>query len=325
MNNMKRFKVLGITLLGSILIDNPALGAIMWSDITAAPQNGTVLAGKNGSFNFDVINSVVPQDKKGRTIAVNTIFSSINEEDRQLSKAISLLNAANLSQVQQQLSTINAALSLLNTSVIVIGALSKSDNDAVVNTINLNAVVDSPDDPIIGINLSFSGVAVVEAEFGTFTDGASFATISVSNATFNGANIPITFTASTTGIPQLTGTPGEPLSITLPNPINNTNLKVYNIRGTGKVNISESVRGVLAIQGLTLNAQEDTLIGSRDTYAAITLTGYTATVRTKSMLEIPEPSSNLSLLALGTLGAASTLKRKLKSSKSSEKETTKVS
>jgi hypothetical protein len=40
---------------------------------------------------------------------------------------------------------------------------------------------------------------------------------------------------------------------------------------------------------------------------------------------VPEPSSILSLLALGTLGAASTLKRQLKSSKSSEKETTKVS
>jgi hypothetical protein len=40
---------------------------------------------------------------------------------------------------------------------------------------------------------------------------------------------------------------------------------------------------------------------------------------------VPEPSSILSLLALGTLGAASTLKRKLKSSKLTEKETTKVS
>jgi hypothetical protein len=42
-------------------------------------------------------------------------------------------------------------------------------------------------------------------------------------------------------------------------------------------------------------------------------------------IAVPEPSSTLSLLALGTLGAASTFKRKLKSSKSSEKETTKVS
>lgn len=39
----------------------------------------------------------------------------------------------------------------------------------------------------------------------------------------------------------------------------------------------------------------------------------------------PETSSTLSLLALGTLGAASILKRKLKPSKSSEKETTTVS
>ncbi len=39
---------------------------------------------------------------------------------------------------------------------------------------------------------------------------------------------------------------------------------------------------------------------------------------------VPEPTSTLSLLALGTLGAASTLKRQLKSCKTSEKETTKV-
>lgn len=39
---------------------------------------------------------------------------------------------------------------------------------------------------------------------------------------------------------------------------------------------------------------------------------------------IPEPTSTLSFLALGTLGATSTLKRKLKSSKSTGQETTKV-
>jgi hypothetical protein len=40
--------------------------------------------------------------------------------------------------------------------------------------------------------------------------------------------------------------------------------------------------------------------------------------------QVPEPTSTFSLLALGTIGAASTLKRKLKPSKSTEKETTKV-
>ena len=39
---------------------------------------------------------------------------------------------------------------------------------------------------------------------------------------------------------------------------------------------------------------------------------------------VPEPTSTLGFLALGTLGAASTLKRKLKPSQSTEKETTKV-
>lgn len=43
------------------------------------------------------------------------------------------------------------------------------------------------------------------------------------------------------------------------------------------------------------------------------------------VIKTPEPSTILSLLALGTLGAASTLKRKLKPSQSTEKETTKVS
>ncbi|MFM7909429.1 MAG: PEP-CTERM sorting domain-containing protein [Microcystis sp.] len=43
-----------------------------------------------------------------------------------------------------------------------------------------------------------------------------------------------------------------------------------------------------------------------------------------SSASVPEPSSTLSLLALTTLGVASTLKRKLKSSKSTGKETTKV-
>ncbi|MDB9424549.1 hypothetical protein PN437_06435 [Microcystis aeruginosa CS-564/01] len=43
-----------------------------------------------------------------------------------------------------------------------------------------------------------------------------------------------------------------------------------------------------------------------------------------SGVHIPEPSPTLSLLALGTLGAASTLKRQLKPSKSTEKATTKV-
>ncbi|MDJ0671749.1 MAG: hypothetical protein PX636_12360 [Microcystis sp. M53598_WE2] len=42
-------------------------------------------------------------------------------------------------------------------------------------------------------------------------------------------------------------------------------------------------------------------------------------------VKTPESTSNITFLALGTLGAASTIKRKLKPSQSTEKETTKVS
>ncbi|GCA75599.1 hypothetical protein MiTe_02435 [Microcystis aeruginosa NIES-2520] len=51
----------------------------------------------------------------------------------------------------------------------------------------------------------------------------------------------------------------------------------------------------------------------------------TAGFASNVLVSTPEPTSTLGFLALGTLGAASTLKRKLKPSKSSEKETTKIS
>jgi hypothetical protein len=49
------------------------------------------------------------------------------------------------------------------------------------------------------------------------------------------------------------------------------------------------------------------------------------TVTNFQVIPVPEPTSTLSFLALGSLGAASTLKRKLKPSQSTAKETTKVS
>ncbi len=52
---------------------------------------------------------------------------------------------------------------------------------------------------------------------------------------------------------------------------------------------------------------------------------FTWNIQTTTVPTVPEPSTILGLLTLGTLGAASTLKRKLKPSQSTEKETTKVS
>ncbi|TRU85495.1 MAG: DUF1194 domain-containing protein [Microcystis novacekii Mn_MB_F_20050700_S1] len=65
------------------------------------------------------------------------------------------------------------------------------------------------------------------------------------------------------------------------------------------------------------------------TIAANGFANFSDTITTKITREMeikgtPEPTSIISLFALGTLGAASTLKGKLKSSQSSEKETTKA-
>lgn len=67
----------------------------------------------------------------------------------------------------------------------------------------------------------------------------------------------------------------------------------------------------------TFTIQEDFVSGG------ITLPG-TVTKNLSLQISVPEPTSALSLFAFGILGVASTLNRKLKPSKSSEKETTKV-
>ena len=76
------------------------------------------------------------------------------------------------------------------------------------------------------------------------------------------------------------------------------------------------------VEGPNLNGDNPSLVKGFGTPTIVTLApGQEIVVQAAS---VPEPSSTLSLLALGTLGAASTLKRKLKPSKSTEKEPTKV-
>ncbi|MCZ8190409.1 MAG: PEP-CTERM sorting domain-containing protein [Microcystis sp. LE19-338.1B] len=66
-------------------------------------------------------------------------------------------------------------------------------------------------------------------------------------------------------------------------------------------------------------------IGEKYTFSTGLEISGTVTKELITLVPVPEPTSILSLLALGTLGAASTIKRKLKPSQSTEKETTKVS
>jgi hypothetical protein len=88
------------------------------------------------------------------------------------------------------------------------------------------------------------------------------------------------------------------------------------------VNIPFNVPGILEIgETYPFSMELTTSVSKSGAYQVVSKfnDGFTATV-----VITPEPTSTLSLLALGTLGAASTLKRKLKTSKSAEKETEKV-
>jgi FlaG/FlaF family flagellin (archaellin) len=80
--------------------------------------------------------------------------------------------------------------------------------------------------------------------------------------------------------------------------------------------------------GGSFNGNINTGVGSGTGLAIlpfITDANFETSNLTAEHISTPEPASTLSLLALGTLGAASTFKRKLKPSQSTKKETTKVS
>ncbi|GCL56740.1 hypothetical protein NIES3806_41050 [Microcystis aeruginosa NIES-3806] len=74
------------------------------------------------------------------------------------------------------------------------------------------------------------------------------------------------------------------------------------------------------IQGLLQPGQNWLYVYQRDAAAAVSGAIFGAHIS----VNVPEPSSIIGLAVLSTLGAASTLKRQIKSSKPSEKETTKV-
>jgi hypothetical protein len=74
----------------------------------------------------------------------------------------------------------------------------------------------------------------------------------------------------------------------------------------------------------TVSLSSNDFITVFDTNTGQTTTLTSLDIPNESCKRVPEPTSTLSLLAIGTLGAASTLKSRLKPSKTSEKETTKV-
>ena len=310
------FQIVSIVFLLFLGKQNSSLAAVIWSNITATPDEGSIsIVGKGNVGNIKNIQKITPFDRMGNTISVDTLLSAVNSEDGNFTQNIAAISKAGLTAAQAILTGADPKLTLLDTTVGLIGTLVKDPISAAISAASYNAVVDSPNDPIFSIALTFSAIAVVEKENNTLSSGFSKAQIQAL-ATFNGENIPITFKT----LPPVKT--GNPLKISGENTIENE-LTAFAIRGEGNLLVNPTSRGTLSISPVVLLAQQaGGNAGSADTFSSFNLTNWTATVKTVST---PEYTSTLSLLALGTLSAASTLKRKLKSSKSSEKETTKVS
>lgn len=141
-----------------------------------------------------------------------------------------------------------------------------------------------------------------------FSNNSSYSDITFLRGKIGGSGNEITF-------PYI-----EALNPSLANALTQQFLNVFSPDAEGNINVSQFLvgEGILpsgpdGAAGFEFNTTLD------EEYI---ITGNLTSVASAA---VPEPSSILGLLALGTLGAASTLKRKLKSSKSSEKEPTKVS
>lgn len=129
---------------------------------------------------------------------------------------------------------------------------------------------------------------------------------------------------------SITGTQGnDPITALIPQGAGSTSLLPSGFTNDNLFNPANiiPVNGVAAFSagGLAYleGGEEYRLLYDQGTYMGC----LTPCVTVRNLKLVPEPSSNAGLLAIGffgSLGAASTIKRKLKASKSSEKETRKV-
>jgi hypothetical protein len=131
-------------------------------------------------------------------------------------------------------------------------------------------------------------------------------------------------------VTSITGTQGtEPITALVPQGTGSTTLLTSGLTNDNLFNPANIVPvggvGAFSAGGLAYieDGEEYRLLYDQGTYMGC----LTPCVPVKNLKLVPEPSSTAGLLAIGSfgaLGAASTLKRKLKSSKTSENETTKV-
>jgi hypothetical protein len=194
--------------------------------------------------------------------------------------------------------------------------------------------------PGLPINLSFTGTLNPSDNAGAFNSTGSIGTStwgSSGNYTFTDNN-PSSLSLDWNSVAQIVGG-----SIVFPFPFDFNVEKFYNLPGPDNT-VQDIGQVTFTIAGIPIktNVTQDSIHRKRPgdpERCSLTTTIEGISTLTASAnncdggsvignvmsVSVPEPSSTLGLLALGTLGAASTLKRKLKPSKPSEKETTKVS
>jgi hypothetical protein len=76
------FQIVSIVFLLFLGKQNSSLAAVIWSNITATPDEGSIsIVGKGNVGNIKNIQKITPFDRMGNTISVDTLLSAVNSED----------------------------------------------------------------------------------------------------------------------------------------------------------------------------------------------------------------------------------------------------
>jgi hypothetical protein len=242
------------------------------------------------------------------------------------------LGTIGLQSVNAAVLAVNSSLDLQATANAGGGLVADTDSYSQGNTINpLNASVSAP--AIFGTASVLSKAKATASWLNTSQGKVVFSdlgweTFNVSSGEaklFGGTDWKYTFSSDTDGIFTLDYDIPVSTDTTDDFGLNGFNFIWSGFEGNKSLSLNSSgtlTRTITAGDTFTVNIKNRANIFGRLTTRKASMDGiFTWNIQTTT---VPEPCSSFGLLALGTLGAASTLKRKLKPSKSAEKETTKV-
>ncbi|WP_262382333.1 PEP-CTERM sorting domain-containing protein [Microcystis aeruginosa] len=246
------------------------------------------------------------------------------------------LETIGLQSVNAAVLALNSSLDLQATADAGGGLVTDTDSYSQGNTINplsasVSALATSGTASVLSkatataswLNTSQGQVVFSDVGWETFSSNGQ-ATL------FGGTDWTYTFSSDTDGIFTLDYNIPVSTDTTSSFGLNGFNFIWSGFEGGEFLNLNSSgtlTRTITAGDTFTVNIknQANIFFGGNLTRKAFMDGIFTWNIQTTTVPTVPEPSTILGLLTLGTLGAASTLKRKLKPSQSTEKETTKVS